>query len=203
MYCKYCGKEIADGIRFCVHCGKKLIDDAPTPTPTPTPTPEPQPAPAPKPQPSSNSINRTPLIKKYFTMAVGLAAAFWLIYAALLAIAHVSYSIEVKERYVSELKGLRSHTIDVEVYDNISHGELNLGFCHGFSNWDCDTFVEGYNKNFPAFTEENVAQLKNKAQKDYLDGNMAWLVLSLVLGGACFAIYRFLKRKGWLKPIES
>ena len=128
MYCKYCGKEIADGIRFCVHCGKKLIDDEPTPTPTPTPTPEPQPAPAPKPQPSSNSINRTPLIKKYFTMAVGLAAAFWLIYAALLAIAHVSYSIEVKERYVSELKGLRSHTIDVEVYDNISHGELNLGF---------------------------------------------------------------------------
>ncbi len=24
MYCKYCGKQIADDSRFCQHCGKSL-----------------------------------------------------------------------------------------------------------------------------------------------------------------------------------
>lgn len=28
MYCKYCGKQIADDAKFCDGCGKKLIEEA-------------------------------------------------------------------------------------------------------------------------------------------------------------------------------
>ena len=27
MYCKFCGREIEENLRFCPYCGKKLIED--------------------------------------------------------------------------------------------------------------------------------------------------------------------------------
>lgn len=27
MFCRYCGSEIEDGAKFCVHCGKQLVEE--------------------------------------------------------------------------------------------------------------------------------------------------------------------------------
>ena len=43
MFCKNCGKEVADGAGFCPHCGATLAG-APAPAPTPAPSDKPAPA---------------------------------------------------------------------------------------------------------------------------------------------------------------
>jgi len=47
MYCKHCGRLIADDSVFCSKCGKKVVDVSRT-TETPTSTPSPSPSPSPK-----------------------------------------------------------------------------------------------------------------------------------------------------------
>ncbi len=32
MFCPYCGKELDDGSRFCIHCGERLEEDTPEST---------------------------------------------------------------------------------------------------------------------------------------------------------------------------
>lgn len=37
MYCKYCGKELRDGVVFCAYCGRRLVETAQMPVPEQTP----------------------------------------------------------------------------------------------------------------------------------------------------------------------
>ncbi|MCQ2259070.1 MAG: zinc-ribbon domain-containing protein [Bacteroidaceae bacterium] len=69
-FCKYCGKEIRENAKFCVHCGKSLssIPGAGNTTPPPSAVPPPPPsrvsAPAPPPAPSTMQQPPTPVVEQ-------------------------------------------------------------------------------------------------------------------------------------------
>lgn len=60
MFCRVCGKEIADGAKFCLYCGTPSaaapVAPAAPAAPAPAPTPVPTPAPAPQPVQYQQSV---------------------------------------------------------------------------------------------------------------------------------------------------
>ncbi|MBR3842732.1 MAG: zinc-ribbon domain-containing protein, partial [Christensenellaceae bacterium] len=75
MFCRFCGKELADDAIFCDACGKKLHDDAEAVQKEPV-------------QPKENSQVKKPKKKLFVTIGIVLAAVI-----LIAAVFFIGYSI--------------------------------------------------------------------------------------------------------------
>ncbi|MCR4686543.1 MAG: zinc ribbon domain-containing protein [Lachnospiraceae bacterium] len=159
MKCPKCGKEVADGSKFCDACGAPMeaapapaAEPAPAPAPPPAPQPTAEPAPAPAPQPApaeqpaaapaqSTEAKTTEPAKKKSKKGLVIG----LIIAALVAIAAVVIIVVIIA--VVLIFGFGNKSARVEsAYDDIFHDieKGTIKMTYGDTAFDASNMVNEY-----------------------------------------------------------
>ncbi len=94
MYCKNCGKPVAENAAFCMHCGT-AVETAPAasaPTPAPTPAPKSKEPKAKKKLPAIVVAMKTCFLDKYADFSGRTSRTqFWWWYLACIAVSWIPY----------------------------------------------------------------------------------------------------------------
>lgn len=181
MYCKKCGKQIPDESRFCTYCGQMFVEEKPMKRTRKTSATA-----------GESSQDEWPEKLKWL-LNIALCAS--ILYTLLLFLAHSSYEVSVKQRDGGTVQEFPRVYVDVTIVDKLSKGALGLGFCRGFSEFDCTAFTLGRTSSFYLpYTEQNLAEYQQKVIDQYKSANGAWIAVFAVISAVLYLIKRY-----WLK----
>lgn len=181
MYCNNCGKQIPDGSRFCTYCGQPVSSKKQIKEDIPHDVPE-----------EEKSLERDNSVIYKWLVNIALYAS--VLYLVLLLLAHTSYevSVEQKEGGVSG-NGTPIVNVNITVCDKLSKGKLSLGFCSGFHNYDCDSFIVGQAYGFyRSYTKQELDKYGQTVVDGYKSCNLAWIIVFALVSVCLYFLRKYL-----------